>query len=165
MYHLQFSLQAASPEAFGYSYIGYLGLFPWRVKLSGREADHSPPSSAEVKNAWICTSTPQFAFVVWCSVKESTGTTLPYLFIGSLSARSLNGGEFIDRLSDLAFQDGLRSMELLSYWFCAYKTHDFNCIYGLFKTSGLLYCTVYWHVKGKGLIKHHPMKAYWGVEV
>jgi hypothetical protein len=28
------------------------------VKRSGREADHSPPSSAEVKNVWSYTSTP-----------------------------------------------------------------------------------------------------------
>jgi hypothetical protein len=28
------------------------------VKRPGREADHSPPSSAEVKNAWSYTSTP-----------------------------------------------------------------------------------------------------------
>jgi hypothetical protein len=28
------------------------------VKWLGYEADHSPPSSAEVKNAWIYTSTP-----------------------------------------------------------------------------------------------------------
>jgi hypothetical protein len=28
------------------------------VKRAGREADHSPPSSAEVKNAWSYTSTP-----------------------------------------------------------------------------------------------------------
>jgi hypothetical protein len=27
------------------------------VKRPGREANHSPPSSAEVKNAWSCTST------------------------------------------------------------------------------------------------------------
>jgi hypothetical protein len=47
------------------------------VKRPGREADHSPPSSAEVKNAWHYTSTPQYAFMVWCSVKKSTGTTLP----------------------------------------------------------------------------------------
>jgi hypothetical protein len=39
------------------------------VKLSGREADHSPPSTAEVKNAWSYTSTPQYAFMAWCSVK------------------------------------------------------------------------------------------------
>jgi hypothetical protein len=28
------------------------------VKWPGREADHSPPSSAEVKNAWSYTSIP-----------------------------------------------------------------------------------------------------------
>jgi hypothetical protein len=40
------------------------------VELQGREADHSPPSSAEIKNAWSYTSTPQNAFIAWCSVKE-----------------------------------------------------------------------------------------------
>jgi hypothetical protein len=30
------------------------------VKRPGREADHSPPSSAEFKNAWNYTSTPQY---------------------------------------------------------------------------------------------------------
>jgi hypothetical protein len=33
------------------------GSFPG-VKRPGREADHSPPSSAEVKNEWSYTSTP-----------------------------------------------------------------------------------------------------------
>jgi hypothetical protein len=28
------------------------------VKMPGREAAHSPPTSAEVKKMWICTSTP-----------------------------------------------------------------------------------------------------------
>jgi hypothetical protein len=32
------------------------------VKQSGREGDHSPPSSAEVKNAWSYTSTPPIRF-------------------------------------------------------------------------------------------------------
>jgi hypothetical protein len=32
------------------------------VKRPGREADHSPPSSTEVKNAWSYTSAPQHAF-------------------------------------------------------------------------------------------------------
>jgi len=42
------------------------------VKRSGREADHSPPSSAEVevKNAWSYTSTPPIAFMAWCLVKH-----------------------------------------------------------------------------------------------
>jgi hypothetical protein len=34
---------------------GYRGFFPLG-KAAGREADHSPPSSAEVKNAWSYTS-------------------------------------------------------------------------------------------------------------
>jgi len=28
------------------------------VRRPGRDADHSPPSSAKIKNAWNCTSTP-----------------------------------------------------------------------------------------------------------
>jgi len=36
---------------------GYPGLFPG-VKLSGREANHSPPYSAEFKNAWSYTFSP-----------------------------------------------------------------------------------------------------------
>jgi hypothetical protein len=37
------------------------GSFPW-IKRPGHEADHSPQSSAEVKNAWSYTSTPQYVF-------------------------------------------------------------------------------------------------------
>jgi len=33
------------------------------VKRPGREADHSPSSSAEMKNAWRYTSTPQYVFM------------------------------------------------------------------------------------------------------
>jgi hypothetical protein len=35
-----------------------LGALTPGVKRSGREADHSPPSSAEVKNTWRYTPTP-----------------------------------------------------------------------------------------------------------
>jgi hypothetical protein len=34
------------------------------VKRQGREADHSPPTIAEVKTMWIYTSTPPYAFMV-----------------------------------------------------------------------------------------------------
>jgi hypothetical protein len=33
------------------------------VKRQGREADHSPPTSAEVKIMWIYTSTPLYVFM------------------------------------------------------------------------------------------------------
>jgi hypothetical protein len=39
------------------------GALSLEVKRPGREADHSPPSSADVKNAWSYTSTPQYAFM------------------------------------------------------------------------------------------------------
>jgi hypothetical protein len=52
------------------------------VKRPGREADHSPPYSAEVKNAWSYTSTPQYVFKAWCLVKHRDNFTfsLPLLF-------------------------------------------------------------------------------------
>jgi hypothetical protein len=35
------------------------------VKQPGREAHCSPPTSAEIKNAWIYTSTPLYVFMAW----------------------------------------------------------------------------------------------------
>jgi hypothetical protein len=49
-----------------------------RVKLPGREAGHSPPSSAEVKNAWSYTSTPQYVFMAWCLVKHRDNFTFTF---------------------------------------------------------------------------------------
>jgi hypothetical protein len=48
------------------------------VKVSGREADHSPSSSAEVKNAWSYTSAPQYTFMAWCSVEKARGQLYLY---------------------------------------------------------------------------------------
>jgi hypothetical protein len=49
---------------------GYQGLFHCGIKRRVCEADHPLPSSAEVQNAWSFTSTPQYAFMAWCSVKK-----------------------------------------------------------------------------------------------
>jgi hypothetical protein len=40
-----------------------IGFFFPGVKRQGREADHSPLTSAEVKKMWIYTSTPQYVFM------------------------------------------------------------------------------------------------------
>jgi hypothetical protein len=45
------------------------GSFPG-VKLPGREAAHSPPSSAEVKSAWSYTFTPPYIFMARCLIKR-----------------------------------------------------------------------------------------------
>jgi hypothetical protein len=39
------------------------GALSLEVKQQGREGDHSPPTSAEVKNKWIYTSTPPYIFM------------------------------------------------------------------------------------------------------
>jgi hypothetical protein len=50
------------------------------VKWPGREVDHSPPSSAEVKNEWSCTSTPPYAFMAWCLVKHRDNFIFTFTF-------------------------------------------------------------------------------------
>jgi hypothetical protein len=42
-----------------------LGALSPGVKRQGREADHSPPTRAEVKKMWIYTSTPPYAFMAY----------------------------------------------------------------------------------------------------
>jgi hypothetical protein len=50
------------------------------IKRLGREADHSPPSNSEIKNAWSYSSTPQNVFMAWCSVKKVQGQLYLYLY-------------------------------------------------------------------------------------
>jgi hypothetical protein len=40
------------------------------IKRQGRESDHSPPSSAKVKNSWSYTFSPSYVFVAWCLRKQ-----------------------------------------------------------------------------------------------
>jgi hypothetical protein len=49
------------------------------LKQPGREADHSPPSSAEVKECVKLYLRSQYAFMAWCSVKEKSQGQL-YLY-------------------------------------------------------------------------------------
>jgi hypothetical protein len=42
---------------------GCRGLFPQEAEQPGRETDHSPPVSAEVKKMWMYTPTPPYAFM------------------------------------------------------------------------------------------------------
>jgi hypothetical protein len=39
-------------------------------KVEGHEADHSPPSRAEIKNAWSYTSTPSYVSMMWYLIKQ-----------------------------------------------------------------------------------------------
>jgi hypothetical protein len=50
--------------------------FP-NIKRPESKADHSTLSNTEVKDAWSCTSTPPYLFMLWCLC---TGTALPLLY-------------------------------------------------------------------------------------
>jgi len=47
-----------------------LGALSQGVKLPGREANHSTPSSADVKNAWSATSRPSYILIGWYLIKH-----------------------------------------------------------------------------------------------
>jgi hypothetical protein len=53
------------------------------VKRPWREDDHSPPSSAAVKNAWSYTSTPQYVFLAWCLIKHRDNLTFTFTYLCS----------------------------------------------------------------------------------
>jgi hypothetical protein len=53
------------------------GALSLEVKRPGPKTDHSPPSSAEVKNAWSYTSAPPHVFMAWCLVKHRENFILP----------------------------------------------------------------------------------------
>jgi hypothetical protein len=52
------------------------------VKWLGHEADHLPPSYAEVKNAWGYTNTPPYVFIAWCLI-----ITQGYIFVALCLAK------------------------------------------------------------------------------
>jgi hypothetical protein len=65
-----FLFTTVSRTALGYTQPHIQGALSLGVKRPGSETDHSPPSSAEIKNTWSYTSTPQYAFMAWCLVKH-----------------------------------------------------------------------------------------------
>jgi hypothetical protein len=77
------------------------------VKRPGREADNSPPTSAEVKKTWTYTSTPTYAFMALCLISQAQKHL--YLTLPSWEARSLNWS----RNSSL-FRQPIGSIELPS---------------------------------------------------
>jgi hypothetical protein len=81
------------------------------VKQLGREADHSPPSSAEVKNELSYTSTPQYAFMGWCSVKAQ-GQLYLYCLSISIITTMLMLKEYTYEGVSKSFRTGPRERKL-----------------------------------------------------
>jgi len=60
---------------------GYWGLFPQGIKYLEHETDHSPPSSVEINECVTLDLYLQYAFMVWCLVKDRNNFTLIMKFI------------------------------------------------------------------------------------
>jgi hypothetical protein len=75
-----------------------VGALSLEVKRPVREADHSPPSSAEVNNAWSYTSTPQYAVMEWLSVKKKHREKKLKTFEG---VANLNGMTYIKNFMNI----------------------------------------------------------------
>jgi hypothetical protein len=69
--------------------MGTRGSFPGGV---GCEADHSPHLVPRLKNEWSYTSTLQYAFMAWCSVKAQGQLYLTFTFYIYEAALSANSG-------------------------------------------------------------------------
>jgi hypothetical protein len=67
-------------EAHPAPYSMHTGVFSTGVKWLRRKADHSPPPSAEVKNAWSYTSTPSTRLHALYFVKHRDNFTVLYVF-------------------------------------------------------------------------------------
>jgi hypothetical protein len=76
-FSLNYCVQTGS-DAHPASYPMGTGVFSPGIKRPGHEADHSPPSSAEIKNEWSYSSAHPYVFMVWCSVEHRDKFTLPY---------------------------------------------------------------------------------------
>jgi hypothetical protein len=78
-------LVQTGPEAHPASYPEGTGSSFPALKRPGREADHTPQSTAEAKNEWSYTFTPKYAFMASCLVKHRDKFTF-YLYRGCIAS-------------------------------------------------------------------------------
>ena len=88
----------------------YRRFFPRKRHQSGPEADHSRPSSAEVKNAWSCTSAAPYAWIAWCLFKHTDN--LPFICSGIIYLRSFHS--IVKEVQFLASQQPVSSNKMAS---------------------------------------------------
>jgi hypothetical protein len=68
------------------------------------KANHSSPSSSEVKNAWNYTSTPSYIFMAWCLVKNKENFSFIFTFTSIYFW--LKAGNFLTSLATTNFLRG-----------------------------------------------------------
>jgi hypothetical protein len=68
-----FHVVQTDPGVHPISYTMSTGGFSSGMKRPGRKADHSYPTSAEVKKIWIYTSTPRKLLMAYCLISQAQG--------------------------------------------------------------------------------------------
>jgi hypothetical protein len=97
-----------------FSYPGVLSL---GVKWPVPEADHSPPSSAKVKNSWSYTPTSPIRLNgVLLRLKKSTGAILPFLLLCHLSNNPLS--YFMDIILKTRCTEVVKNISLQHFSMC-----------------------------------------------
>jgi hypothetical protein len=90
----------------------YQGLFPWGLKTPEHEADHSPPSSAEVKECVdICHHSPNTPS--WGGARLKRGTETPLLLPVSLLLNSVSNVIYVSAMNFLQDQLGMQDKKTL----------------------------------------------------
>jgi hypothetical protein len=79
------------------------------VKRQGREADHSPPTSAEVKKTWIYKSTLPYIFMAYCLVKHRDNFTFILLLALRCEINSLQNYKITQ---SVCYMSGAKSRRL-----------------------------------------------------
>jgi hypothetical protein len=68
------------------------------TKLPGHETDHLPAVSAEMKNAWSCTSTPVTHFMALCLTKYRDKQNVAFIcYLRSKYPAPVNNGKLSER--------------------------------------------------------------------
>jgi hypothetical protein len=86
-----------------------------RIKRPAREADHSPPSRAEVKKVWSHTSTPP-TFIAWCFVEHRDKSNMfPFFTTFWKCLKFIACGTFPHAFTSVVFI----ALKPISFWFQA----------------------------------------------
>jgi hypothetical protein len=83
------------------------GALPLGIKRPELEAAHSPPTNAEVKNAWSYTFTPQYVFMARCLVHRDNFT---FAFIKIFIA-IIKIGKITEQRKEVLFSHCLNKMK------------------------------------------------------
>jgi hypothetical protein len=112
-----------------------IGALSLGVKRPGLEADHSSPSSVEVKNAWSDTASPQYGSMAWCLVKHRDSFTFAFK-IGRWPWMCIGVERVIDGLWYMFFWDHVTTLGWRD-WIKPRKCKSFN-LSGLYTTVHVL---------------------------